>query len=274
MAWKPNGTMMPIPQVQPHMEARGVNSAGTVVGVGPSTQGFLWKFGYSTVYSLPSSGSATSRAYAINEAGDIAGAVGDGFNWRAVLMLASGSTIDLGTLGESSLALATTDAPVAAGMSVLSTTSSYVHGFVWIDGTLIDVGTLGGNQARAYAVTAMNWPDPSSVRVVGSSEMWPGGPWRAFLWKNGTMAALPNLPGSLDSAANGINKRGEVVGWSGSGETTAVLWTADGVVVDLNDWLPAGSGWVLTVATAINENGQIVGLGYHGVERAAFLITP
>ena len=38
-------------------------------------------------------------------------------------------------------------------------------------------------------------------------------------------------------------------------------------MIDLNSLLPAGSGWTLDEATAINDRGQIVGEGYyHGVE--------
>jgi len=37
----------------------------------------------------------------------------------------------------------------------------------------------------------------------------------------------------------------------------AFLWNqADGVMVDLNDWAP--DGWILTSATAINDNGDML----------------
>jgi hypothetical protein len=43
---------------------------------------------------------------------------------------------------------------------------------------------------------------------------------------------------------------------------------------DLNDLIPAGSGWTLTEARAINSSGQIAGTGLIGGERHAFLLTP
>jgi probable HAF family extracellular repeat protein len=44
---------------------------------------------------------------------------------------------------------------------------------------------------------------------------------------------------------------------------------------DLNDLLLNASGWTLTEAAAINDNGQIVGLGRNGLgQTEAFLLTP
>ena len=43
---------------------------------------------------------------------------------------------------------------------------------------------------------------------------------------------------------------------------------------DLNDLLAFGSGWELEAARAINEPGQIVGLGTINGETHAFILTP
>jgi hypothetical protein len=45
-------------------------------------------------------------------------------------------------------------------------------------------------------------------------------------------------------------------------------------MVNLNSRLPAGSGWELVEATAINEAGQIAGYGRHEDRLRAFLLTP
>jgi len=47
------------------------------------------------------------------------------------------------------------------------------------------------------------------------------------------------------------------------------MWV-NGKVIDLNTFVPSGSTWVLTGATAINDKGQITGVGNNG----AFLLTP
>ena len=43
---------------------------------------------------------------------------------------------------------------------------------------------------------------------------------------------------------------------------------------DLNDMLPAGSGWELEIARAINASGRIVGTGRYKGQQRAFLMTP
>jgi probable HAF family extracellular repeat protein len=82
------------------------------------------------------------------------------------------------------------------------------------------------------------------------------------------------------SIARDINESGLVVGWSrnDTGQSqeeqfSAVLWE-DGRVKDLNDLIPASSGWKLTDAYAINESGQIVGSGFKDGKLQAFLLTP
>jgi hypothetical protein len=45
-------------------------------------------------------------------------------------------------------------------------------------------------------------------------------------------------------------------------------------VVDLNDAIPADSGWLLRFAEAINDSGRIVGRGRAGGEERPFLLAP
>lgn len=44
-------------------------------------------------------------------------------------------------------------------------------------------------------------------------------------------------------------------------------------MLDLNDFIAAGSGWTLNEAWDINNNGQITGWGTYGVQTHAFLLT-
>jgi hypothetical protein len=72
----------------------------------------------------------------------------------------------------------------------------------------------------------------------------------------------------------GINSSHQVVGAETvKGAEHAAVWRA-GTVTDLNALLPAGSGWVLQRASAINDSGEIAGVGsYEGTTRA-FLLKP
>jgi len=95
-----------------------------------------------------------------------------------------------------------------------------------------------------------------------------------------TLTDLGALTGYPNSRAYAINNKGQVVGQVAKVEPTievhAVLWEGvDGLPIDLNDCIPAGTGLILMKAVAINDAGQIAGeardanMGIHAV-----LLTP
>jgi probable HAF family extracellular repeat protein len=87
---------------------------------------------------------------------------------------------------------------------------------------------------------------------------------------NFTVTDLGTLGGTSQPLA--INDAGQVVGglFASTGASRAFLWQGD-IMTDLNSLIPADSGWVLEVATAINQAGHIVGLGKLGGKQRAFL---
>jgi probable HAF family extracellular repeat protein len=54
----------------------------------------------------------------------------------------------------------------------------------------------------------------------------------------------------------------------------AVIWNVGSTIQDLNQLLDPNSGWLLVMANAINDQGQIVGLGCFDNEQRAYLLTP
>jgi probable HAF family extracellular repeat protein len=104
----------------------------------------------------------------------------------------------------------------------------------------------------------------------------------AYLYDGVSVHNLGTLQGGLMSSASDINDAGEVVGssWLVTRFTTlkdpttyhAFIWDANNGMQDLND-LVSASGWLLTSATAINANGDIVGTGIVNGEVHGFLLT-
>jgi probable HAF family extracellular repeat protein len=161
-------------------------------------------------------------------------------------------------------------------------TASSEHAELWV-GVPLDLGTLGGPNS------AVGWPNKNDrgqiVGITETADMNPlGEDWSCalanfptitnhvcygFLWEDGVMSALPPLPGGLDSYGSGINNRGQAVGWAENGvhESTctppqvlqfkAVIW---GPKLGEMTELPPLSGDLDGAATAINDNGQVVGI--------------
>ena len=190
-------------------------------------------------------GGPGSGAFALNEAGHVAGASNlppNGFILRPFLWL-EGTMTDLGTLGGfTGLAYGVNNADQVAGTSTL--TSGFGHAFLWEDGVMIDLGTPTNTASDASAIN-------DAGQIAGTIDL------TAFIWEEGVMTELGTLPGMTDSGGFGINAAGEVVGPTGCGffcPGNAFHWV-DGQMFDLGR-LPGYDG---SVATCINDTGMIAG---------------
>lgn len=127
-------------------------------------------------------------------------------------------------------------------------TGGVYRGFVYGDGGLTDIGTLGGAGSWANAIN-------DHGQIVGNAEAADGGTY-GFLYSGGTMRALT---GGSYMQANGINNGGTVVGamfvtTPDDSYYHAFTWT-NGSVTDLGT-LPYGDG---SRVFAINSQGDVVG---------------
>lgn len=176
--------------------------------------------------------------------------------------------IDLGTFGgKQSDATAINDSGQVVGHLYTANHGGNQRAVIYSDGKTIELGTLGGDDSIGVAIN-------NTGQVIGYSRL-PGGDQRAFLYADGRLRSLGTFQGGTQSFAYGINKQGQVVGSSDAKERPLHAFIyKNRSMQDLNEMIPADSGWVLTEARAINDAGQIVGYGIIHGEQHAFLLTP
>jgi probable HAF family extracellular repeat protein len=210
---------------------------------------FAWAQDYA-VTKFPTLGGTATRAFSINDAGQVVGGsflLSDG-NTHAFLWTSSAGIEDLGTLGGGmSVAYGINQNGEVVGQAD-NTFNSYA--FSWTQsGGMQDLGALG-SYSSAYAAN-------SSGQVVGASPVGAADYVHAFLWTEAAgMQDLGTLqPDSLGSLASSINDNGQVVGSSYTTGTTihAFLWTQSGGMQDL------GTLGQNSFASGINNSGQVVG---------------
>jgi len=200
-----------------------------------------------------------------------------GFRW------AGDSEIDLGTLGGSvSEAYSINDLGNVVGFSMNG--SGNARAFLW-DGSMMNPLAVLDDDQDSFANRINNHNqvvgriDQYICTGVGVNRSCSFSGAQPFFWENGAMRGLGTLGGNAGEAL-GINDAGAVVGWSAVGEESrAFIWektNETAAMVNLNDLIPVDSGWILTVATAINNQGQIVGYGFQNGDpnEKAFLLTP
>ena len=270
--------------------ANGLNNHGQIVGCsggfGPvfmsglqSTRGIvvennhLQQFSRYNVSFIP---------YAINDADQIVG-----LNAYRGFFYAQGEMLPIGTLshvpnGNRSTARSLNSQGQVVGWSTEGTLhiARYdqlaTHAFLWQrhgkSGQMRDLGTLPGwVNSYAYGINHQGEIIGSVSDAGGDTSGFErASRTAAFLWRSGKMISLGTLPGSKSSAAFGINDSAAIVGTS---DNRAFLWE-QGRMRDLNAALPAGSGWTLEKAKAINNKGQIIGTGTLNGQAHMFLLTP
>jgi len=262
-------------------------------------------------------GGTESIGVSLNNAGQ---AVGFGFNavtdpfapipvgfQNRTFLWERGQMIDIGTLGgPDSLPGGGCDLQrpsVIVGASYTSDTPNLNTGvptqdpFLWHNGSMIDLGNLGGTLSMAQCAN-------NREEVIGASNL-PGDQLsHAFLWRNGHMTDLGTLGGNISEAiwindagviagsadlptpnihdavrwkdgqildlgtvdgdacsrARAINAAGVIVGGSSdcANFVHAFVWKEGGPMLDLNTLIPPGSGLQLLSAFNINARGEIL----------------
>ena len=136
----------------------------------------------------------------------------------------------------------------------------------YYDGTMHTLPNLGINVGRVSEINNSNIMAGYSTTAGGYTE--------ACIWENATSIISIGTLGGNESWAEAINDENIIVGSSltSSDDEHAFVYMDD-QMLDLNDYIDASSGWVLTTAQDINLCGQIVGAGIINGETHAFLLN-
>ena len=173
------------------------------------------------------------------------------------------TAIDLGTLNNgdlSSWAWSVNEIGQVVGYSDAPNQMS-IHAFLWEDGEMTDIHTLGGTYSWAYGIN-------NSSQITGYSSV-NGITIHGFLWEDGTMNDIGAMPGARGtfSRGNAINEFGVIAGISHS---TRPGWIVPytGFTCDLgNDFHTSPGSWTEiptfggseSMAYGINDFGEAVG---------------
>ena len=203
-----------------------------------------------------------------SERGEIDPATGARVN-HAVLWKGN-EIVDLGTLGEglNSVALQVNNGGQVVGISTINIApdpfgfaGGSIHPFLWQNGVMQDLGTLGGPDAFAFPgcgtqrnnlVTGFSLIDEVVNPTTGFPTVHP------FLWEDGNMIDLGTLGGTTVAQDPGscVNNRGQVAGAStlpGDSILHPFLWE-HGVLTDLGTL-----GGDFGLVWWLNDAGDVVG---------------
>ncbi len=245
---------------------------------------FLWdeRDGMQDLGTLP--GGTDAQATMINDAGQVIGfsytastqpgacfpVAVDSFIWEK----GKGMT-DLGGLGGTcTLAAAINQRGQIVGSSN-GTGDATTSGFLWERGVMHELeGSLGGDFTGAFALNERG-------ESVGFGYLPGDAFFHAALWRNvKSLTDLGTIGNDVCSYAGAINDREQIVGSSlatcdsDSGAVRAILWQ-DGSLFDLNTLIPSDSTLSLQSANAINDRGEIAGIGVDSSgNEHAFLLLP
>jgi probable HAF family extracellular repeat protein len=217
-----------------------------------------------------------TEAYGINNSGEV---VGTGYlspsNFHAFLYT-DGKMTDIGPPGSlQASADAINNSSQIVGSYYL--TSGRAGAFLYYNGTMTTLPV----PADASSVSALAIDDKGEI--AGALYPSSGGAAHAARYVSGVWTDLGTIAGAASNVGLGINLSGQVVGTAifpqtqyhppKPGKHVPFISTTEGLV-NLNTLIPAGTGFTLTDAVAINDSGQILcnATNAAGSEHAVLLI--
>jgi probable HAF family extracellular repeat protein len=259
------------------------------------SHGFAWQKGVVVDLGSLAGPNFCSAAFWVNDKDEVVGAseiaevdpLFFGFNQARAVLWKHGEIIDLGTLGGNQVfASGINNRGQVVGTATNTIPDPYcffattqIRTFLWQNGQMQDLGTLGGNCATTGLIDVAGNPINERGQIVGGSStssvpnpITGVPPFDPFLWEEGKgMTDLGTLGGAF-GGAQGVNNRGQVIGQSsiasdpgacngfpdnGNNNCHPFLWDK-GTLIDLNTSSIGGNP---NSVAWINDAGEIVGTG-------------
>ena len=302
LLWDFRSGSIALPSLDGESGAWGLNETGTASGFSTNAAGHKhavsWSLNEGTITDLGTlanpdtqqAGDESTANWGLNNTNTIVGnsdipnAAGDYMPFHGFVYDAAGGMRDLGTLASSeaymdgfSAAYDVNEANTvvgvahfvnegswvyraftwteAAGMTALALDAQYT-GNDWYATVIGNAGLIGGHVVGAEGPLPHYWTTPadSPVAVVMPAAY----PYGEFYGLN----QHDQMVGLMFNLVNEVK------------EKHAFIFDPDNGVLDLNDLIASGSGWVLKTAVDINDMGQIAGMGTLNGNERAFLLTP
>jgi probable HAF family extracellular repeat protein len=249
-------------------DLHGINDSGTIVGV-HDFRAFRWDHGVAA--DLGTLGGELSMAEAVNAQGIAAGWAELADHRIHAASWADGSAVDLGSMDPAhcdySEAYGINSNGIIVGESCVGNAFHPVR--FRKPGVIDDLGSWGGNYARAVAIN-------DAGVIVGYATRPGQSTYHAFVWTEGsTLHDIGSLPGLAHSYLGCINSAGVAAGIAFDESDVVrrgILWGEDRLL-DLNELVVPGP-YVIDSAVCVDESGRNAATAVIDGALHAVLLTP
>ncbi|HZZ44935.1 MAG TPA: DUF3466 family protein [Tepidisphaeraceae bacterium] len=287
--------------------ANAINNAGIVVGsASPGSTNTPLAYAYNSQTGVTTSLGTLGGTYLggfsaaddINNSGTIVGSSyvsNTTFQEHAFIYDPSTQSMsDIGTLDSDqvSAARAINDQGLVAGVSVATVGGSNQRSFLYdpssssmtnvsaqVGSALTNLGLSGAShQLLNDSPGSLNDSSVVGIATVGTPGDLANAINYAYVYSTvtGQASILGNSIGGFSTTANSINSNSQIVGasYDGSANHAYIYNSSTGLMTDLNTVANVPTGFVLSDARSINNNGQILVTGTAGTTTESFILSP
>jgi len=277
--WR-NGVLSELGPLSGYSHAKGwsINKSGQVAGYSMTASGQVRATFWDAdgrAFDVGTLGGVNSRAFSLNDQGEVVGTSDFTHGSRAFSWSLSGGIVDRGNLNPES-------AQSHGGANAINNNGVIVGTMYTLFSPFRAVFAGPGEKVRDMAVPGRSNSEALGINdagvMVGYSNDGSGDEHAAIFDGRGGYTDLGVLANTTATQATDINNNGWIVGRAighgPDGIQTSFLYR-DGQMVDLMSLIPSDSGWeMLFTAESVSDAGFITGTGIYQGETRAFRMAP